>query len=74
LLATSKETPFTTPEFNDQSVLLISVENIIDKPRIPTTAPNKIGHLIGFLKNKNPLNTVNKVSVEKIRATIPETK
>jgi hypothetical protein len=55
-------------------VLLISFENIIDNPAIPTIAPNNMGNLIGFLKKIKPLITVNKVSVEKIRQTTPVVK
>jgi hypothetical protein len=55
-------------------VLLISFENIIDNPAIPTIAPNNMGNLTGFLKKTKPLSTVNKVSVEKIRQTSPDTK
>ena len=64
--------PLTTPDSRDQSVLLISFENIIESPAIPTTAPTNIGSLIGFLKKIKPLKTVNKVRVEKIRQTKPE--
>jgi hypothetical protein len=63
--------PLTTPELNDHSVLLISFEKMIESPAIPTTAPIKIGNLMGFLKNIKPLKTVNKVRVEKIRQIKP---
>jgi hypothetical protein len=53
-------------------VALISLENITDKPAIPTIPPINIGHLIGYLKKIKPLKTVNNVRVEKIRATMPE--
>jgi len=66
--------PFTIPESNDHSVLLISFENIIDNPAIPIIAPNNMGNLTGFLKKIKPLKTVNKVSVEKIRQTTPVVK
>jgi len=66
--------PLITSEFKDHSVLLISFEKIIESPAIPTVAPIKIGNLIGFLKKTKPLNTVNKVRVEKIRQTNPEAK
>ena len=64
--------PLITPDSRDQSVLLISFENIIESPTIPTTAPTNIDSLIGFLKKIKPLKTVNKVRVEKIRQTKPE--
>jgi hypothetical protein len=47
---------------------------MIESPPIPTTAPIKIGSLIGFLKKTNPLKTVNKVRVEKIRQIKPVAK
>ena len=66
--------PFTTPVSIDHRAVLNSFENIIPRPIIPTIAPNKMGNLIGFLKNIKPLKTVKSVKVEKIRQTIPETK
>lgn len=66
--------PFTIPDSRDQSVLLISFENIIDNPKIPTIAPNNIGSLMGFLKKIKPLKTVNNVRVEKMRQTKPVAK
>ncbi len=66
--------PFTISESSDQSALLISLENIMDSPVIPISAPKSIGNLTGFLKKINPLRTVNKVSVEKIRHTTPVVK
>ena len=64
--------PLTTPDSKDQSVLLISFEKMIESPAIPTTAPIRIGSLMGFLKKIKPLKTVNKVRVEKIRQIKPE--
>jgi hypothetical protein len=66
--------PLATSEFKDHSVLLISLEKMIESPPMPTTAPIKMGSLIGFLKKINPLKTVNKVRVEKIRQIKPVAK
>jgi hypothetical protein len=66
--------PLATSELKDHCVLLISFEKIIESPPMPTTAPIRIGSLIGLLKKIKPLKTVNKVRVEKIRQISPVAK